>query len=81
LQAIDEPPALSDTGAAPVVQPVHPFAADTSRGTRPGFLAARPKPDQAKDACTKIFIAGAFEALGRFPFQDSALRGRDMSVA
>ena len=67
---------LSDTGGSALIVSQFTLAADTSRGTRPGFSRAA-KPDQAK-MLYQDFIA-CVEALG-VPVQTGAF-GADMSVA
>lgn len=67
---------LSDVGGSALIVSQFTLAADTSRGTRPGFSRAA-KPDQAK-MLYQDFIA-CVEALG-VPVQTGAF-GADMSVA
>tara|TARA_R100000935_G_scaffold8243_3_gene17239 strand:+ start:7605 stop:8051 length:447 start_codon:yes stop_codon:yes gene_type:complete len=67
---------LSDVGGSALIVSQFTLAADTSRGTRPGFSRAA-KPDQAK-MLYQDFIA-CVETLG-VPVQTGAF-GADMSVA
>ncbi|MBQ0766387.1 MAG: D-tyrosyl-tRNA(Tyr) deacylase [Sulfitobacter litoralis] len=67
---------LADTGGSALIVSQFTLAADTSRGTRPGFSRAA-KPDQAKMLYQDFIVC--IEALG-IPVQTGAF-GADMSVA